>query len=219
MKKPIILMPLVASLIVSLAEQAKAQGSFMQATDPNFGANSLLVDMSTGLIWLNLNYTSGLSYDQVLAQSGPGGEFAGFSYASVQQVYSLFADADIPGPGVYPMSSPVQQSIAGFLPMIAGSVDDQNGRPAAMGITGSTTDGLQASVAIYMVGLNGAAGYNVGSGASFNPAEGSAPEGNWLVATVMPIPEPAAWQLALLGGLLGLGVSRKEWRSYGAWES
>jgi hypothetical protein len=54
--------------------------------------DDLVVDTSTGLEWLNLARTQGRSADQVLAQLGPGGQFAGFQYATRVEFVTLFTE-------------------------------------------------------------------------------------------------------------------------------
>jgi len=60
--------------------------------DPRFGPNSLVLDTNTGLEWLNLRFSQGLSARQVLAQTGPGGTFGGFQYADREQFVTLFTE-------------------------------------------------------------------------------------------------------------------------------
>jgi hypothetical protein len=61
---------------------------------------STITDTDTGLTWLPLTDTLDMSFLQVSAQLGPGGEFAGFSYATVAQVEQLWIDAGVTGPNL-----------------------------------------------------------------------------------------------------------------------
>src|SRR5215469_12004001 len=83
-----------------------ARANLVMGTDPAFGANSLTIDTQTELAWLNLSFTAGLSYDQVLADMQPGGIFSGYTFASSLQVTDLFSDAGISGSGYYSFSTP-----------------------------------------------------------------------------------------------------------------
>jgi hypothetical protein len=65
-----------------------AWASFITLDDPTFGANALVLDTSTGLEWLNARFSIGLSPGQVTADLQPGGEFAGFRYATEQEYVS-----------------------------------------------------------------------------------------------------------------------------------
>jgi hypothetical protein len=79
---------------VSMSPIARAQLSESSWIIPE--DNQILNDGSTGIQWLGHDETARMSYNQVLAQLGSGGEFAGFSLATESQVDTLFADAGIP---------------------------------------------------------------------------------------------------------------------------
>jgi hypothetical protein len=68
-----------------LISNGPAQANLIRTDD-------LVVDTSTGLEWLNLTLTQGLSPTQVFAQLGPGGQFAGFQYATTAQFVTLFTE-------------------------------------------------------------------------------------------------------------------------------
>jgi hypothetical protein len=78
----------------SMASVAKAQ--LTNSDWLTLGDNQILNDGSTGLQWLGLDETAGLSYNFVASQLGTGDEFAGFRFATESQVDTLFADAGIP---------------------------------------------------------------------------------------------------------------------------
>jgi hypothetical protein len=68
-------------------------------------ANAALIDFGeftrdtdTGLEWLDLTESTGLSYNDVSSQFGAGGQFEGWAYASVVQIDSLFDSAGGTGP-------------------------------------------------------------------------------------------------------------------------
>jgi hypothetical protein len=79
------------SILASMASMANA--ALVDSGD-------IMKDTSTGLQWLDLNQTAGLSYNSVAAQLGPGGAYAGYSFATESQVNQLFADAGIPNVNV-----------------------------------------------------------------------------------------------------------------------
>lgn len=61
------------------------------------GDGLLLNDSNTGLRWLNLTQTQGMSYNQVLSGTqNPSSSLYGFSFASSTQVGQLFEDGGIP---------------------------------------------------------------------------------------------------------------------------
>lgn len=50
-------------------------------------------DTETGVDWLDLTETSGLSYDYVSSQLVSGGRFEGWSFASREQINTFFSNA------------------------------------------------------------------------------------------------------------------------------
>jgi hypothetical protein len=66
-----------------------AHATFIQTSDPRFGLHSGVLDTITGLEWLNLTFSQGLSANQVLAQLGGDGTFSGFRYATTSEFSGL----------------------------------------------------------------------------------------------------------------------------------
>src|SRR5450756_2195430 len=126
----------LATLISLLAVGLPAPANLIQTTDPSFGLNSLTIDTTTGLTWLDLTASAGLSYQQVLTATLPGGIFSGFRYATGPEVISLYTDAGIPGVGYYSASNP---AITSFISLV-GATSSQDGHPETFGISG-TSDG------------------------------------------------------------------------------
>ena len=54
-----------------------------------FGANAVTRDTATGLEWLNLTFSTNRGVDEVQAGLGPGGMFAGWRYATRDEVCAL----------------------------------------------------------------------------------------------------------------------------------
>jgi hypothetical protein len=52
-------------------------------------------DTATGLDWLDLTASKNLSFQDVSSQFGPGGIFAGYRYATVAEVRTLWVDAGL----------------------------------------------------------------------------------------------------------------------------
>jgi hypothetical protein len=199
-------------LVTVSVEEGNAQGtlgSLELATDPSFGANSLVIDTSTGLAWLNLNYTVNTSYNQVVAETRPNGRFAGFTPASPSQVLTLFEDGDIPGNGSYSLSSPVFQNVSTFISLI-GSTGDENGYPYSIGLTSiASGPGLEEAAWLYVTDVNFVPQYNVDSpapGIAYGTEGANSYDGTWLV---MEIPEPEVWSMAFLGGSILMAGSRR----------
>jgi hypothetical protein len=82
------------ALVLALAPAARAQLS--SADWQTSGDHQLMDDSGTNLQWLGLDETAGMSFNQVSAQLGTGGEFEGFSFATPSEVETMFADAGIP---------------------------------------------------------------------------------------------------------------------------
>src|ERR1039458_10013985 len=126
----------LAALVLLLLPGLPAKANLMEATDPRFGLNSLTIDTMTGLAWLDLTASAGLSYQQVLADTQPGGIFSGFRFATAQEVLVLYASAGIPGTGNYPGSVPGDQAILNLISLI-GATSFQDGNPETFGISGT----------------------------------------------------------------------------------
>lgn len=179
----------LAIIASSLLTGFSAKGTLIPASDPRFGLNSLTIDTSTGLAWLEVSASAGLSYQQVLADTQPGGPFSGYRYATAPEVLSLYGSAGIPGCGYYPLSTP---SITSFISQV-GATGSINGQPGILALSGtSSIGGLQDAPAIYAFGYGGIQEYWVNSG-GYNSdgtayaATTSYPElGSWLVT---PVPE------------------------------
>lgn len=198
----------LATLISFLLADFPAKANLLQASNPSFGPNSLTVDTSTGLGWLDLTASAGLSYQQVLAATQPGGVYSGFRFATAQEVLNLYSSAGIPGTGYYPASTP---SILSLISLI-GATSFQDGHPETLGISGTFYGGGQVVPGMDFLTQNGVPTYFVsgvpgqsliyGTGTSF-PTVGS-----WLVTTV---PEKADASIYVLAGagLIGFAFLKR----------
>lgn len=194
--RPIIL----AATILLFLEALPAEALLYLTSDPTFGTDSVTVDTSTGLGWLSLSKSVGLSYDQVLTDTQPGGLFSGYRFATEQEVMTLYLSAGIPGPGYYPLSSPSIQSLISMV----GPTFSQFGYPALGAFTATTSTTPedpqpQECAQIYASGLNSTVDYLV-TGPNFillsvNPTLGRPDMGSWLVKEV---PEPSQTSIFVL---------------------
>jgi hypothetical protein len=188
-------------LVLLFVSGLAVQGALLSGSDPRFGPGSLTIDTSTGLAWLNLPASAGYSYDQMTAALQPGGAFAGFRYATAQEVAGLFGSAGIPGIGWIPESSPAFQPVIALINLVR-PTSNQDGNPEAGGISGTWGQtGLirpmldfeyQAGVPGYMV-----SGYPTPVWEFGETTAGS----SWLVAA---IPEPGVGGMAALGAFLSM---------------
>lgn len=194
--RPIPLFLLALLSLVGLSVRA----TLVTGTDPRFGPNSLTIDTRTQMAWLDLNESLGLSYNQALADTLPGGLFDGYRFATVPDVLGLYSSAGIPTNGYYSLENP---SIASLISLV-GPTGTFQGWPEIAGITGSFNDrGLLYSAQMYASGVNSQLYYLVTCGPGlFDTQYGpdfSAPDlGDWLVKEV---PEPGIGLMAI-GGLL-----------------
>jgi len=60
--------------------------------DTTFGENTALLDRTAHLEWLRLNFTAGLSYNQVVVQTAAGRQFEGWRYATADELKKFFSD-------------------------------------------------------------------------------------------------------------------------------
>ena len=73
-------------VLVAISLQAGAVHAALVPIDSDYGPATVIRDTASGLDWLRLTVTSGLSYYDVVAGTTPGGRFDGFSIASRHQV-------------------------------------------------------------------------------------------------------------------------------------
>ena len=76
----------VSTLVLSTSVNAAIISADWQST----GDNLITQDTASGLEWLDLTVTAGMSYNEVSAQLGTGGAFDGWVYATVAQVEGLW---------------------------------------------------------------------------------------------------------------------------------
>lgn len=176
-----------------------AMANLIQATDPSFGPNSLTIDTSTGLGWLDLTASAGLSYQQVLADTQPGGIYSGFRFATAQEVLTLYTSAGIPGTGEYPASTP---SILSLISLV-GATSFQDGNPQTFGISGTSDSGLQVVPGLDFLYVNGVPMYDVtgvpGQGLDYGLGYGNPAVGSWLVTNVPETADASIYLLAAAG--------------------
>jgi hypothetical protein len=190
----------LATLVSLLLTGLPARANLIQASDPRFGLNSLTIDTSTGLGWLDLTASAGLSYQQVLADTQPGGVYSGFRFATVPEVLNLYSAAGIPSTGYYSLSTP---SIPTLISLV-GPSGLINGQPGIIGLSAtSALPGAQDAPAIYATGVNGIDVYWVnGGGAGYGGGTAygvttSYPElGSWLVSNVPDSSDASIYVLA-----------------------
>jgi hypothetical protein len=195
----------VAAMVLLLVWCLPARGALVSASDPRFGPGTLTLDTATGLAWLDLPITAGYSYESMSAALQPGGEFAGFRYATSQEVAGLFGASGIPGTGWFPESGPVFQPITALVNLL-GQTSNQDGYAEAGGVSGTWGHGGLIRPILDFVYENGVPGYDV-SGFPTPAWEFGATtvSTSWLVTE---IPEPNCIGLLAMGAF-SLAAARR----------
>jgi hypothetical protein len=171
--------------------------------DSSLGSNSIVVDSQTGLEWLRLDESFGMSFEQVTSQMDAGETFSGFSVASAADVTTLFKDGQVWAP-LSPLSGPADLAAGATFGSLFGYVN-AGGALLSQGMTSIATGPggfLQRAV-----GLSFRPGVSISSfdDAAFSRTAAFDSAGTWLIRTVPAIPEPSTYLLLAIG-LLAVGV-------------
>ena len=75
------------------------------------GDDLITLDTDTGLGWLDLTETNGLSYNYVSSQLNMGGNFEGFRFASLLEFQDLFNKFGLPSEYTYYKANPIHPGI------------------------------------------------------------------------------------------------------------
>ncbi|MDP9044692.1 MAG: PEP-CTERM sorting domain-containing protein [Pseudomonadota bacterium] len=221
----------VAALVAALAPHA-------QAVLVDQGVDTF--DTATGLQWLDLSQTSGMTFAQVSAQLGAGGAFAGYRYATAAEAQGIFMQFGLPlvvptefqGPGAVPIAAGVKAFQALFSSaadsffsgLVADIVPgDANSHPLFSG-AGSTpgVDPKRAWASLFTSFPTDASTYHdnvygdqYGIALRATDMSEGYRNGSFLVrqvgGSVGAVPEPGSWSLLLTG--LGAGVAWRRRRS------
>jgi hypothetical protein len=94
MKRLARLAPAVWLLVAALG-LPRAAIATLTSESSAFGPDTITRDSDTGLHWLDLTLSAGLSHTEILQELGPGGTFDGFELATEAEVAELFVNAGI----------------------------------------------------------------------------------------------------------------------------
>ena len=86
---PVVWVALAGSLIAGIAT-----ATLVSENSP-FGADTQTLDTQTGLHWLDLTLSAGLSHTEILQEIASGGTFEGYRLATEAEVTAFFVDAGL----------------------------------------------------------------------------------------------------------------------------
>ncbi len=206
----------VGVLLLGSIQVASAQ---LVRADSAFGADTVIQDSASGLAWLRIDVTRGMSFNDVLAQTTDGGTYSGFRNATQSEVAHLF---DNIGAGWsrgsdYQTGDPIEFQNAVQFAELFGSVPLGNDPGATvLGYAGGCYYSVGGTCAIvedigmyWRVGSGSPYGTSVAGRADspFNDASlANDRRGTWLVT---PVPEPSTYALLLAGLLTVALVARR----------
>jgi hypothetical protein len=208
----------VAALIAVSAQGASA--AFLTSSSA-FGSNSLVTDTLSGLTWLNLDVTQGMSFNAVSQGLATDPLYADFRVATRGEVDALFGDGGFyVNSGVIGDTNPTRLASGAAFASAFNGVMQSNGTEFFQGYLGDALSPIDPAHGVFSLWR---------AGVGFNPAsttvafafdDGTGPvssqsdpgTGTWLVAksTVSPVPEPATYALMLAGlAVVGAAVRRR----------
>lgn len=182
-----------------------ANASLISLDDAGFGADSVTSDTESGLDWLDLNFSTGLSYNQLIAETSGGGMFDGFRLAEISEIQTLFDAAGLPAIG----STTSDFGAVDALIDLIGSTSNQGSFLQSLGITATPGEGsghLVTGLDFFTSG--GIPFYVLTEGLTYANNTSFDTVGGWLVRDVAAVPEPGLPML-MFGGLMAIFVTRR----------
>ena len=178
--------------------------------DSSFGPKTITVDEQSGKRWLDLNLTTNRSYDEIVAEMVPGGEFEGFRYATTEEVLELFSNADFS----LNTWAPWNYTPFTLLASQIGISYEIPGFSVMRGFTGDTTgtppDVLVQLVVAYKEDRPENSTYKMADAYDISPGDSSdsayEDTGHWLIAVdnSAPIADAGADQVMIVGDIIQL---------------
>lgn len=192
----------------------RCEAALISTNDAVFGTDAITLDTATDLEWLDVPFSTNLSYNFISGQFGVGGQFEGFRYGTQAEVDQLFKNAGFAATdGVFRVGDfPIADGFMDYLGVTSSSVrgNSVQGNTGDLVIIGPYTGRKTFTVGFEVPPFqNPSAGYAIGldfPGTVLTDDSFSASfRGNWLVreASVSAVPEPGS--LALVGlGTVGM---------------
>lgn len=190
-----------------------AQSATIVVDDAAFGNGTVLRDTDNNLEFLRLDLTMGYGYNGILAESGPGGTFEGWSVASVADMDALGLSVGISHGSIDPTQVALAESLRDWFCPTGTCVNLSTTHEVARGLVSDAGPD-------YASGAPSLLAFSIGRRFNVSPEEvdyrvsgyGGYDHTNeevWLVRT-SPVPVPAAvWLFG--SGILGLaGIARRK---------
>ena len=137
---------LLGAVCACLAVPFSASAAIISVDWKTSGDNLVTRDTVSGLDWLDLTETNGLSYDYVGGQLTAGGQFAGWHVANGLEVVDLFANFGIDlsqgAPTILLFLDPAVVTATDFLGNIAAEDPSLNKPYGVLGVTSDTYAGF-----------------------------------------------------------------------------
>jgi len=225
--QPEMLMKILFTIAVLVASVGQVRAGFISIGDAKFGADSVTLDTETGLEWLDITQSTGLSYSIVMDQFASGGVYEGFRYATELDVITFFDHAGVRNSllgsiGKEGLPASFESAVEDFMALTgfynAGPPSDRTlvRNNTALYDDGDPADDVSpiglAWVQVSIV--TGIPDPALSSGIVQNAIgiNGSSPtQGNWLVRdTVSPVPEPSSLVLLVTGAIGLIGYRRRK---------
>lgn len=198
----------LAATLAAVTTMGMAQATLISQDLKSAGDGLLTYDSRTGLYWLDLTETTGLSANDIL--SGAGGWIQSFRYANYNEVTDLFRSFGMVYDFKY--SEREYQPAMAFNALLNTSGTACNAYFACGIFTSSNTRVSQLNVGTS--GIQGIEAIFMGSQDYSWKGFGNSPTyGNMLVSVgpIFPVPEPETYAMMFAGlGLLGFMARRKK---------